>query len=576
MTEKKVTPLTRNWKVILWAIFLVGSLALVVNVNFDNGFHVGHNLKLGSEFSGGTLFQLQLAEPATPDQMQDIRFIVEKRLNPNGLRDVTVSNTGNQIVLAQVAETDPAEVEKLQNVLLKQGRFESFLNGELIFDGSQIVQVVESAAQGFGAQPSGVGDGYIWTLPFLLNDTAAQSFAEKSFHQCPQTGFSSGQPSFDCAATYFFIDRPTSALVVYPQDVRSRDSGKISGLLYSFPEDTTISELLSNANLNLIETDANGTLSSAQLELLTNPGSEITSIVIPDSLSEAVVSQITAVSSVEVVMLPESSEHAWIVNVSGLRDIISLSPTITGDSPFISDVKDVKPLSFLVITGGADSAEEAKFRLDDLRILLKSGALPIPIVSINQQTVSAELGEQFLSNVWIMGLLAFLVVSLIVYIRYREMKLVVPLVVVGLSEVVMILGFAALVQWNLDLASMAGILAAVGTGVDSEVIMTDEIQQEKHLQSEHRDEKGWADRAKRAFFIVSASASTGIAVMLPLVILGSGIGKLSGFALTTIAGVLLGVLISRPAFQEIIKTILRPQGHEHEGHHAHEKVESAQ
>ncbi|MEK6821060.1 MAG: hypothetical protein AABY11_01515, partial [archaeon] len=274
MTEKKVTPLTRNWKVILWAIFLVGSLALVVNVNFDNGFHVGHNLKLGSEFSGGTLFQLQLAEPATPDQMQDIRFIVEKRLNPNGLRDVTVSNTGNQIVLAQVAETDPAEVEKLQNVLLKQGRFESFLNGELIFDGSQIVQVVESAAQGFGAQPSGVGDGYIWTLPFLLNDTAAQSFAEKSFHQCPQTGFSSGQPSFDCAATYFFIDRPTSALVVYPQDVRSRDSGKISGLLYSFPEDTTISELLSNANLNLIETDANGTLSSAQLELLTNPGSE--------------------------------------------------------------------------------------------------------------------------------------------------------------------------------------------------------------------------------------------------------------------------------------------------------------
>ena len=48
-------------------------------------------------------------------------------------------------------------------------------------------------------------------------------------------------------------------------------------------------------------------------------------------------------------------------------------------------------------------------------------------------------------------------------------------------------------------------------------------------------------------------------VMLPLVILGSGIGKLSGFALTTIAGVLFGVLISRPAFQEIIKVILIPQ-----------------
>ena len=43
--------------------------------------------------------------------------------------------------------------------------------------------------------------------------------------------------------------------------------------------------------------------------------------------------------------------------------------------------------------------------------------------------------------------------------------------------------------------------------------------------------------------------------MLPLFWAGAGI--LKGFALTTIIGVSIGVLITRPAFAEIIKLILK-------------------
>ena len=49
--------------------------------------------------------------------------------------------------------------------------------------------------------------------------------------------------------------------------------------------------------------------------------------------------------------------------------------------------------------------------------------IPIPIISINKQTVSAELGGQFLSNVWLMGMLSFIGVELIIFIRYRKFKL---------------------------------------------------------------------------------------------------------------------------------------------------------
>ncbi len=559
-----------SWKVWVWALIMFMSLASIIKIDTSNGFSIGHNLKLGSEFSGGTLFQLQLAEPATQQELSEIRLIVEKRLNPTGIKDVVVTNTGNTLILAQVAETDPAEVSKLQSLLLKQGRFESFLNGEIVFDGSEIVQVVENAQQGYGAHPTGVGDNYAWTLPFLLTDNAARAFSEASFHQCTQSGFTGTDAEWDCKYTFFFIDRPNTAMVVYPQDTQRDDEKKLDLGGAEFPASISISDILANADLLLVQPDANG-FTVAQLTAFQTLDSKIKTVMVPSTLNEEMYNTLDAATDLPIGKVTVNKTTPWLVDVSGLRDIIALSPGITGNDPFVATKEELKPLQFLVIQGTAPNAATAKQRLDDLRILLKSGALPIPIIAINKQTVSPALGEQFLTNVWMMGLLALAVVSLIVFIRYRQWKVVAPVLVVGLSEVLMILGFAAVVKWNLDLASMAGILAAVGTGVDSEVIMTDEILQGN--TDEDHDEKGWATKAKRAFFIVAASASTGLAAILPLLVLGSGIGKLSGFALTTIAGILMGVLISRPAFQEIIKHVLQPKKH-HE--HAHENPPAVQ
>jgi Preprotein translocase subunit SecD len=54
-----------------------------------------------------------------------------------------------------------------------------------------------------------------------------------------------------------------------------------------------------------------------------------------------------------------------------------------------------------------------------------------------------------------------------------------------------------------------------------------------------------------AFKIIVVSAATTIFAMAPLLFMG--LGKLSGFALTTIVGVLIGILVTRPAYGEIIK-----------------------
>ena len=99
---------------------------------------------------------------------------------------------------------------------------------------------------------------------------------------------------------------------------------------------------------------------------------------------------------------------------------------------------------------------------------------------------------------------------------------------------------------------VAGIIAAVGTGIDTEIIITDEL-----LRGEKGDEAAsLLTRVKRALFIVFAAASVSLATMLPIIFFGFGLGKLVGFAITTSMGVLVGVLITRPAFAEMARWAL--------------------
>jgi Preprotein translocase subunit SecD len=61
-----------------------------------------------------------------------------------------------------------------------------------------------------------------------------------------------------------------------------------------------------------------------------------------------------------------------------------------------------------------------------------------------------------------------------------------------------------------------------------------------------------------AFFIILGAYATTVAAMLPLVFAGAGL--LRGFALTTMIGVTIGVLVTRPAFASILERLIaRPE-----------------
>ena len=198
----------------------------------------------------------------------------------------------------------------------------------------------------------------------------------------------------------------------------------------------------------------------------------------------------------------------------------------------------------LVLETGTSPEAEAEAR--DVEVILRSGALPIKLEVLSVSTVPPELGEKFARNAAIAGLFAIITVASVVYLRYRRKEIFLPIIATGVSEVIIILGFASLINWDLDLPAIAGIIAAVGTGVDDQIVITDEILLERV--------RSIRQRIKSAFFIILSAWFATVAAMFPLFVIG--LTALRGFALTTIVGVTVGVFITRPAYARIVEYIV--------------------
>ena len=224
------------------------------------------------------------------------------------------------------------------------------------------------------------------------------------------------------------------------------------------------------------------------------------------------------------------------------------------DSLFISeDLKGSDTTSFTIQGPGyghtkQDAQIDATTNMRAMQTILISGSLPVGLEIAKMDVVSPALGDNFLNVALIALVAAVLAVGIVVFIRYRKIKIALPMVLTGLSEILIILGVAAAINWRLDLASIAGILAAVGTGVDDQIIITDEVLAGEHARS-------WKERLKRAFFIIFAAYFTTVVAMLPLWWMGAGLVK--GFAVTTIIGVTIGVFLTRPAFAKVVEHLLK-------------------
>ncbi len=193
------------------------------------------------------------------------------------------------------------------------------------------------------------------------------------------------------------------------------------------------------------------------------------------------------------------------------------------------------------ITGGASgfSYEDAKALSDKIN----AGSLPFALESSNYSTISPTLGSGALNVMLTAGAIAFIIIALFMIIRYRLPGFVATIGLI--SQLLLQILFLSVPQMTLTLPGMAGIILAVGMGIDTNIIISERIKEELRLG------KTLAFAIKtgygRAFTAVLDGNVTTMIVAIVLMIFGSG--SIFSFGYTLLTGVILnfisGILASR-------------------------------
>ena len=503
-TKTKVMELWKDWRMKLYIVILIASIFSLVFIGLDYGM----------DFRGGTLIQLRLEEHVDAPTMGTMVTILSERLNGFGLKDIAVRPFGTDYISVEMSASDSATVEELKNLISQQGSFEAVIDGEIVLYSEDITGVVTNPQGGYGYMSS----TQKWQVPFQLSKEGSDKFAEAAKGKCTPEG---------CDLIYMFIDRPQNAAIVMPQAFYD-DESEMSvdpNRPGSFP--LSIEDLEKASFTKVFVSD------ELTPELLIELA-EYDKVIVPEGNYT-----IPAESDITFIEKPKTTTY-WVWGVLNLENVLFLTEGVTSG----------EPIREAIITGGAQNIEEATKEMTKVATILRSGRLPVGLHIASTSSVSPTLGSTFLSDSVTMGILALLAVAFVVFFRYREPKVTGLMMIANVSEVMIILGITALIRHQLDIASIAGIIASVGTGVDQFIIITDEVKRGEHDEVE----ESTVARIKKAFKIIMASAATVTAAMLPLMTLG--LGLLKGFAITTLIGVFIGVFIVRPAFGKAVEKFL--------------------
>ena len=204
-------------------------------------------------------------------------------------------------------------------------------------------------------------------------------------------------------------------------------------------------------------------------------------------------------------------------------------------------IQDAIPGGRAQITGQFTS-EDAR----DLAIVLRAGALPAPVVILENRTVGPSLGQDSINkgiNSIIFGGILVVIFILIYY------KLSGAIAVTALSlNIVLLTGALAYFGAALTLPGIAGIILTVGMAIDANVLVFERIREEIKIGKTVRAaiEAGFS-KAFRT--IVDANITTFIAAV---VLFQFGTGPIKGFAITLCIGIaasmFTAVFVSRTIF----------------------------
>ena len=190
------------------------------------------------------------------------------------------------------------------------------------------------------------------------------------------------------------------------------------------------------------------------------------------------------------------------------------------------------------ITGGAGqiSGSFTVEQVNNLAVLLRSGALPAKLTIVEERTVGPGLGRDSIEAGKLATYVAGIFVIIFMFATYGLFGLFANIAL--LVHVGLIFGLMSVLEATLTLPGIAGIVLTIGTAVDSNVLIYERIREEAHAgRSIVSAIQAGFDRAFAT--IVDSNSTMAIAAVI-LFFLGSG--PVRGFAVVFILGILTTVL----------------------------------
>ncbi len=491
--------------------FRLIALALLIGLSLANVMLNG--IKWGIDFKGGTRIPLTLEKPVDTQTMQEIVQKIKTRASALGMEQVVVKAVGDDLIYVEVPSDNEEILKKIEDIITKQGVFVALVDNQIALKGDDILPGTISPV------PPQYLHGADWGVAFSITPEAAERFAK----------IAKGKTGYP---VYMFLDKPDNAVILL-------DKNELQKIIANYSIDyvdfiTTLREVLDNPAghielaFELKDLDKNKTYivlnGSKEEELLRDKGYRVLSYNKEDLYPKIVV-----------------GGNNIIVNEWRAIGLIS-APTLS------KEVTQGRVLLGYTITGhakgyGQERILNAKEEQKTMISLLKGGAFPVKIEAGSRTTVPPTLGEKFLNYSIIAMAVALFAVALFVSLRYKKVRIIIPMLLVTLFEVIILLSLVG--SFTIDLAAMAGIIASVGVSIDAQIVITDELLKAK----DHKE------ALKRAFEIINNNAIVAILALSPLFFIK--VVEVVGFAISTVFAYVLGVLISRPAYAAMVERWLK-------------------
>lgn len=195
-----------------------------------------------------------------------------------------------------------------------------------------------------------------------------------------------------------------------------------------------------------------------------------------------------------------------------------------------------------VITGGF-TTEQAK----TLSVALNAGALPVPLLILEQRTIGATLGETSLQKSLSASALGFLVIVFFMSVLYGRLGMLASIAL--FLYTLFVLALFKLIPVTLTLAGIAGFVLSIGMAVDANILIFERMREEirrgrsRDVATELGFSRAWTSiRDSNVSSLITSS-----------ILYYFGTGPVRGFALT----LAIGVLVSMFSAIVVTRTFLR-------------------